>query len=145
MMILFCRFMYPLRQSHGLGRYYLHAHKCQLLASIPNQSRKLHLFFCTWHSINSILLRYILAVILHKFLILLGSLGQMSMDVLMAAHYAQVTVQLKIIKSNLQNLCNSDQTLTSARYGGTSLQYVDDLEIKDRFVKYVKRYRKVMW
>lgn len=63
--------------------------------------------------------------------------GHVTLDCLIVTYYAQAQVQLKIIKYNLENLFES--TKSDERISNS------DVDVKNRFLHYVKRFDKVNW
>ncbi|KAJ2947100.1 hypothetical protein O0L34_g16449 [Tuta absoluta] len=71
--------------------------------------------------------------------------GHLALDILIGCHYAQATVQLKIIRYNMEHFCDSDKATDIEN--GSAYQYLDEVDetIKERLAHYVDRYGKVIW
>ncbi|XP_026318661.1 uncharacterized protein LOC113229322 [Hyposmocoma kahamanoa] len=98
---------------------------------------------------------YMLGVFIETAPFLLTGHGHLSYDILIVTYYIQARTQLKIIRNNLENLCEGlnhiskhDQSSKQADVRiGVNEHYVDDLDenVHKRFVRCVKRYKKVVW
>ncbi|XP_037874908.1 odorant receptor 94b [Bombyx mori] len=81
--------------------------------------------------------KFILQLFMLCFPIFWVGYGHVTLDCLIVTYYAQAQVQLKIIKYNLENLFES--TKSDIRISNS------DVDVKNRFLHYVKRFDKVNW
>ncbi|XP_026729582.1 odorant receptor 19a-like [Trichoplusia ni] len=72
--------------------------------------------------------------------------GHLCLDYTVVLYFCQMKVQLEIIKSNIENLFDSDDPTNELIPRGRH-RYNDEIDqdIKDRFIHYVKRYENLLW
>ncbi|KAL4711138.1 hypothetical protein ACJJTC_009509 [Scirpophaga incertulas] len=74
------------------------------------------------------------------------AIGHVGLDILIITYYLQAAYQLRLIKFNLQHLFDLDIKTRRGRLSGR-FQYLDEsnVDIEERFIYYICRYKKVVW